>query len=457
MKHFLLFVFLLSFTMSYNSAISCDFEIINEFELGQQPVRIIYQPDNDLYHVFCNGNDINYNGAFDEEIGEEMPSWWTFKVSEGKDITSQKVMDFNIGFFTPTQFYAGIDFKDGKIYLPFGQKFNESFEVIEEGFVAVYDINTHSLISKDFFDIDPTSVLVHGDLIFISGLVNLSDDVVNVYDKNSYELIDQLPAGPSVQHVVAVDDPQGIIVGVLNEGIFGDNNSTLMTTMLVDGKFSNVDQTDLGDTGHFLLYYGSSFAAVMNGSHEVVIVSDDDVINSIKLETTGYDGPREMAYHQGLFCITSYKGSISFFEQHGNSFSYLQKVDIGRKADALLYNNDLLFVCSPLDVSYEKLKKIYVLQDKLASVDIDNNSGIHVYPNPARDFLNIDSDLKSISGEISFDIVNAQGIIQLSGTFNSSSDLMYQIDLDDLPSGIYFLRVLNGKDYKISQLWVHTK
>jgi hypothetical protein len=447
MKRFLLFVLFLSIT--YNSLIACNFEIINEFEVGQQPVRIIYQPDNDLYHVFCNGNDINYNGAYDEEIGEEMPSWWTFKVSEEMDITSQKVMDFNTGFFTPTQFYAGIDFKEGKIYLPFGQKFNESFQVIEEGFVAVYDLNDHSLLGKDYFDIDPTSVLVHGDLIFISGLVNVSEDVVNVYDKNSYELIDQLPAGPSVQHVVAVDDPQGIIVGVLNEGIFGDNNSTLMTTMFVDGEFTQVDQTDLGDTGHFLLSYGSNFAAVMNGSHEVVIVSENNVLDSIKLETSGYDGPRELVYHQGLFCITSYNGSIYFMEQYGNSFRYVQKVELEGKADAILYKDDLLFVCSPLNITYDKLKKIYILQDNLLSAENKNNNGFLIYPNPARDYLNISLDLKNISGEISYDILNAQGIIQLSGSVNSNSEFQYQVGLDSLSSGIYYLRLFDGKDFRI--------
>jgi hypothetical protein len=450
MKRFISCFFALTLLFAATKSHSCDFEIIHNIELGSQPMRILFDPLHSEYHVFCNGNDINYNAYYDEELGEEKPSWWKFSISENNEVNAEKIREFDFGYFTPTIFLPGIDIQSGRVYLPFAPKFNESFEIIEQGKIAVFDLYDHSLIEEELISLDPSCVTVFKNIVFIAGQTDDFVDMVYAFDKNTYELLDQIQVGPSVQHVVVVDDPNGWIVGILNEGIYGQNNSNLMVTSFIDNKFGDIATTELGDTGNTLSYVGIGFAATMNGSHEIVIVEDNSIYARIEVESTGFDGPRELIYDHPYYIVSSYDGTIAFYYRISDRFYIEQKIELDGKADAMLIQDDMIFVCSPLDDSYNKLKSVYVLKDMYSSINDNPNDGFRSYPNPADTKVLIDLEPDNYMGKGNILITNIHGGIVYNEDIIINGKFYEQIDVSQFSQGIYFVKITYGNETKVS-------
>jgi hypothetical protein len=69
-----------------------------------------------------------------------------------------------------------------------------------------------------------------------------------------------------------------------------------------------------------------------------------------------------------------------------------------------------------------------------------NNIDINIYPNPAKDKINIvGKNIKKV------EIVNLNGQIVKSRTINSEN---YIIDVSDLSKGLYFIKINNGREVK---------
>ncbi len=79
-------------------------------------------------------------------------------------------------------------------------------------------------------------------------------------------------------------------------------------------------------------------------------------------------------------------------------------------------------------------------------VGIDEaKSDIHfdLYPNPASDVLNLDIATQDLD-DYTVAITNLQGQVVYSESFNKGSDLLHQIDISNLPNGIYMLKINDG-------------
>ncbi len=79
------------------------------------------------------------------------------------------------------------------------------------------------------------------------------------------------------------------------------------------------------------------------------------------------------------------------------------------------------------------------------------NFDIKIFPNPATDFLSVVSNEKNIDFKISISDITGKKIINLSEKNISNT---FQINISDLTSGIYFLKIVsslnkNLKIYKI--------
>lgn len=78
---------------------------------------------------------------------------------------------------------------------------------------------------------------------------------------------------------------------------------------------------------------------------------------------------------------------------------------------------------------------------------------VKVFPNPASDNVNIKFE-SPVEGEISLTIIDAQGRL-IKTDFIEPAMLEKQINLQDLPAGIYYLRLTKGKlvnVYKVVKL-----
>ena len=76
-----------------------------------------------------------------------------------------------------------------------------------------------------------------------------------------------------------------------------------------------------------------------------------------------------------------------------------------------------------------------------------------VYPNPASDIINLRFD-SPLEGEITVTLLDSQGKLVKSDMIESTM-LEKQLNLQDLPAGIYYLRLIRGKlvnVYKVVKL-----
>jgi len=78
---------------------------------------------------------------------------------------------------------------------------------------------------------------------------------------------------------------------------------------------------------------------------------------------------------------------------------------------------------------------------------------VTIYPNPASDIVNISFE-EALDSEVSFNLINSQGKVVKSNTIEAAT-IEKQIDLQDIPKGIYYLKLTKGKlsnVYKVVKL-----
>ncbi|MDX1940005.1 MAG: T9SS type A sorting domain-containing protein, partial [Saprospiraceae bacterium] len=80
-------------------------------------------------------------------------------------------------------------------------------------------------------------------------------------------------------------------------------------------------------------------------------------------------------------------------------------------------------------------------------VNIDNEINIKIYPNPTKDYLQIES--KSLD-QMTYQLIDAYGRMMQANIFRAQT----QVNLLGLPGGLYFLNVKNeGKLFKTYKIW----
>ena len=449
MKRFILFFFAVLLSLNVHHSDSCDFNIIHELELGSQPMRVLYDDPRNEYHVFCNGMDVNYNGIYEEDQGDEKPSWWIVTLSETNEVDYEKVRDFELGYFTPTVLLNCLDQSTRKLYVPFAPTYDEDFNIVDQGKVAIYDLDDHSLIDEEFLSINPTSISFYGNVLFITGQNDDLENKVYAYDRFSHEFLDEMNAGVHVQQVAAhFHHAAHLSVAILNEGHFGQNNSTLMMCDFKYKKFGDPQIIELGDTGHTILAREDDFVVTMNGSHKILFINEKNIEREVEISTSGYNGPRETVFYGNLMIVSTYAGNIYLYEKVDDKYYLYDQVEINTNIESLLLNRGFLFATSPLDASYNTLKKVYILRDQWNSVDDDIGS-LMIYPNPANTVLNLTIKSDDHTGYAQIDIFSARGELIFYDEINLNNDMNKQIDISGFSQGSYYLKLSYGSKMEV--------
>jgi hypothetical protein len=85
--------------------------------------------------------------------------------------------------------------------------------------------------------------------------------------------------------------------------------------------------------------------------------------------------------------------------------------------------------------------------------NLENTVKVTVYPNPASDHLNVRFE-EPLDAEVKINIINTQGILVKSDIMEVTL-IEKELDLRELPSGTYFLRLIKEKKsnvYKVVKL-----
>ena len=116
-------------------------------------------------------------------------------------------------------------------------------------------------------------------------------------------------------------------------------------------------------------------------------------------------------------------------------------------AISLIISGEGKRVATSWDGDQAKAPQLFITFRDVTSVQENDIPSVSVYPNPTKDIINIKWNARINNGTIT--IFDLQGRLLKTENINSNSN-QYQLNLSDLPNGIYILEV-NSMNFKYNQ------
>ena len=278
--------------------------------------------------------------------------------------------------------------------------------------ILKYHVVQGKALSTDLSDGDFITTL-NGDSL------KVTIDGENVYIQNAMVTAANLEAGNGVVHVidkVLMPYPATVVEIVVNSEDHETLEAAVIAAELAD---------DLSTEGPFTVFAptDAAFAEIPS-----------ETLNALLADPTG-DLADILKYHVVAGKALSTDLSDGDFITTLNGDSLKVTIDGGN-----VYINDAMVTAADIMADngvVHVINKVLIPDQTTTSVTNLNESEIKLYPNPANDYINI--DLPSVSGNIS--IVNITGKTILKKDIRSSVE---RIDLSDLNSGIYLVRIQDG-------------
>jgi len=133
---------------------------------------------------------------------------------------------------------------------------------------------------------------------------------------------------------------------ILNQGVFGSNNSTLTyydytSKALTADIFFSANNAKLGDTGNDLGIYGSKMFIIVNNSN-VIDIANAKGSKLIK-QITLYQ-PRSVIFYKNNAFVTSYSGTVSVIDT--TSLTITKTITVGNNPEQMVISNGKLYVAN---------------------------------------------------------------------------------------------------------------
>lgn len=416
-------------------------QVLKLFPTDYQPLAI-HQVD-DTVHVFCNGNDIDYDGIFESANGDISASWLKYHAGTGK-LLSKRTIEHT---------YFSIPFRpafwEGKLYNPNGN-------VIE-----VYDLSTQALLDSSIIELpNPQSTItaVYVESITLSGgetrtILACShktsftqNGMFSMFGVNDSQLLGEIEIGINPQLIHSFMNLLGEReFAVLCEGTFGGSNSTLHRLLPTPSSalpFKS-ESYDLGDTGNFFVIRDQLALTVMNGSHEIIPINlaTNTVLPGFPIGTSGFDGPREVIVDTitNRVYVSTYASDIRI-----GSFvngEVLGMMDPNGKPEGMALIHGSLWACNAYkkgDYAPDSTIAIFALgassvkEQRDADIEISLKDGL----------CSIISKDLGFMGDLQ--VIDATGKVIISESFDGS---FKQVSLKGYPQGLYGVYVRSGSTY----------
>lgn len=298
-----------------------------------------------------------------------------------------------------------------------------------------------------------SSIYYFNGYLFI-GVAGLNQNSFYIIKENTLDILFETAVEHNPIQSIVVDN----YLFILNEGLFGQNNSKLWIYEIKSfeqWEIVFVKEIEIGDTGNHLAKVGNDKILItMNGSHQVHIfnVQNLEIEKTIQLPTKLYDGPRESRTIQGnIIVTTAYDGNLYSFDFNGN---LLGKINVENKLEGLFaytlpnpnMNFSIVAATSPFLPNYQPNDKVYLFLNFINSVE-SVNLGPNIFPNPANDFVNFDFS-KSYEFPVIIEIIDNLGRKLKEYKFDFLGSKV-QLPTGDLPVGSYFARIVASEKSKL--------
>ncbi len=382
-------------------------------------------------HVLTSQVDADFNGVQDEG---DVPAQWIAVDATTRERVMARTLPWGSNYVNRSAMAAG-------------SLFTHHGDTLVQYDIATGDVRTVAVTGA-------VSVAVNTNAAFAAAAVRPSftdPGKVLLIDISSGEIKGEYPVGinPGALYIEfganAMNKDIFRIV-VVCEGLFGQPSSQLNIVTIDASDYTATEQiVELGDTGNGLFVIDQSQRPqeehiafiTMNGSHSVVAVdlNEGKVVGTLNVGTTGYDGPRELAYRDdGHTFVSTFASDVREFNYEGDRVAtYLP----GGKPEGLLIVNDQLWVTRTFvegGFAADSGVAVFDLDDMPTSVHEEQRPlQTSVWPLPATTHVNV----RGVGQHAA--IISATGM-QYSVPVVVTADGVARFRVEALPNGVYAVR-----------------
>ena len=272
------------------------------------------------------------------------------------------------------------------------------------------------------------------------GCVNY--DTVNVRIIPAKVTIDQMKQPQSACSI----EKEPIEINIVNNGTTKiESSSTIGIKCYVDQNepFTKTMSFDFDIKSSRSLRLDSLLTLESTGTHNIsfVITIDNAAIDSTSFELDVYGHP-DFAFENETLEVNGFPYTLA-------PASALTEVtyewSTGAKSNAIEVTADGTYTLTVSDKNQCSTTKSATVKQRITGISNATIADITVYPNPARDIVNIDFD-GQLTKDCQILIANASG--QIIFASKQTDDIM-KIDVDDWAQGMYFIKITSNNESRV--------
>ncbi len=443
---FTLFIF-----TSLNLSYSYEFRYVRDVQVGNEPVGVYYDNQKEQFHIICKGTDRNFNGKFEPDSGDVVPSWWVLKIDKlGEIVEIKKVKEFPFGSipfpfrpaFVPNERKIWINHYDG---------------------ISAYNLDNYESVGNKIEIFGVTSLdYKSGHLLIAQSSFSGKIDTAFVYSINQNKIMNEYPIGINLvqARMYQPQNPDFKGVAAISVGSFGSDSSAFHKSEFPHFQQPTFENTIIGNTANYIEITDERFVAIpvmMSNKLVFTDLQNQSFFTEIELGEPSWDGPSFSKFliisktpnkQKFLVLTTTYAGKLQihdFTYENNQGYSYLisfvTDLDLNSKGEALAFSdtdnegNAKIVVANSVKSDYSPNNTVSVILIKnllstISTNQIDNN------------LFRINNNTLEYLGEQSQNYETS--IYDLFGNKILSSHSQNVTNIENLPNGVYFAKVVQG-------------
>ncbi len=307
---------------------------VRRIVVDKEPAYLFADPATGRVHVLTVGVDNNFNGVIEPDSADVPGRWFVI------DAATERVVDsLTFDCFNAFPLRAGLDLKGGRIYLA------------QSGRVRAYDINTLKLVRD-------TVVLGHYSAVSFdsaAGRLMLAQRL-GFTDPGNILVVD--PAGgdtlaiarTGVNPAMSVSSPgeDGAMEYLtLNEGVFGQKNSSVGSTLIARDVYRIANDTTMVGGGAYIITRGNRVFIALGGGHRLHIIDPatnrDVPFSPVTFGPVRQNGPRALAF-QGDSVVLMCTYSDELIRINASNGAIIDTIMMLGKAEEIAVRDSLAYV-----------------------------------------------------------------------------------------------------------------
>jgi len=447
-----LFAFIL--ILLFDATYAYQVKYVRDIEVGNEPVGVFYDSQNDQFHIFCKGTDKNFNSKFEPDSGDVVPTWWTLKTEstgEIKELKKVKEFEFNSIPFPFRPAYAPAD------RLIFINHYDG---------ISAYNLDNYQQIGEklDFWGVNGLDYK-SGHLLITKTTYGATVDTILVFSVAQNKVMNKYPIGKNLMlaKMFQPNTPDFKGIAAISVGSFGSDSSNLHIARFAHFQQAEFADTLIGNTANYLDIIDNKFLVVpvmLSNKFILTDLNNDSYLSTITLgEEPSWDGPsfsklcriksnENLTESEYLIFTTTYSGNLEIYRfsnyefpegGYERSIEFLNTIELQNKGEALDFSTISEKGIIQVVVA-NSLKPDYSAHNTVSFINIE---GITSVTNETKDsfFLLSNNQLKFVGNMYT----NSNfSIFDINGNKVQTVDNINTISTLNLTSGTYIAKFFDG-------------